>query len=111
MTSHIATCVFNLCYTQIEEEICANFKCLFLKQSVKDMDPQEILHFMCLAGFVLLLGRCCRGWVPKYSSNKTHPQTTLFDVGSFLIGIEVSLRQLVPEKTKGLIGPLTNSMY
>lgn len=69
---------------------------------------------MCLAGFVLLLGHCCRGWTPKCSSPhkiKTCPQTTnLFDVGSFLIGTDVSLRQLVPEKTKGLIGPLTNSM-
>ena len=95
---------------QVEEEICATFKSLFLKQQVKDVDPKEILQLMCLAGFVLLLGHCCRGWVPKYSSNKTHPQTTLFDVGSFLIGMEVSLRQLIPEKTKGLIGPFTNGM-
>ena len=70
----------------------------------------EMLHFMCLAGFVLLLGRCCRGWTPKYSPCKSRLQTTLFDVGSFLIGVEVSLRQLVPDKTKGLIGPLTNGI-
>ena len=74
------------------------------------MDHNEVLHFMCLAGFVLLLGRCCRGWVPKYNPSKTRPQTNLFDVGSFLIGVEVSLRQLIPEKTKGLIGPLTNGI-
>jgi len=87
---------------------------LFLKQRVKDIEHEEVLHFMCLAGFVLLLGCCCRGWTPKCSSShktKTHAQTTsLFDVGSFLIGTDVSLRQLVPEKTKGLIGPLTNGM-
>lgn len=93
---------------QVEEEICSNFRSLFLKQGVKDMEHDKVLHFMCLAGFVLLLGRCCRGWTPKHSPYKSRPQTTLFDVGSFLIGVEVSLRQLVPEKTKGLIGPLTN---
>lgn len=75
------------------------------------MEEEEVLQFMCLAGYVLLLGRCCRGWTPKRSPHKGHPQTALFDVGSFLIGVEVSMRQLVPEKTKGLIGPLTNGMH
>ena len=103
------TCMYMIFAAQVEEEICANFKSLFSKQ-VKDMNHEEVLHFMCLAGFVLLLGRCCRGWIPNYNPNKTRPQTTLFDVGSFLIGIEVSLRQLIPEKTKGLIGPLTNGI-
>lgn len=97
--------------TQVEEAICSTFRNFFLKQGVKDMEEEGILQFMCLAGFVLLLGRCCRGWTPKHSPNKSHPQTTLFDVGSFLIGVEVSMRQLVPEKTKGLIGPLTNGMH
>ena len=31
------------------------------------------------------------------------------DVGSFLIGVNVSLRQIASEKTQGLFGPLTNS--
>ena len=30
------------------------------------------------------------------------------DVGSFLIGVEVSLRQHAPALTQGLFGPLTN---
>lgn len=71
---------------------------------------ENILYFMCLAGFVLLLGCCCRGWIPRCNLQKAHPQTTLFDVGSFLIGIEASLRDLMPEKTNGLIGPLTNGI-
>jgi len=95
----------------VEEAICTNFKQLFIEQGIKEIKQDEILHYMCLAGFVLLLGRCCRGWGPKYGLHNARPQTAnLFDVGSFLIGIEVSLRQLMPEQTKGLIGPLTNSM-
>ena len=31
------------------------------------------------------------------------------DVGSFLVGVELSLRQLAPEITQGLLGPLTTS--
>ena len=94
--------------TQVEEAICTKFKSLFLKLHVKDMPDEEVLHLMCLAGFVLLLGHCCRGWTPKYNPNKTRQQTNLFDVGSFLIGVEVSLRQVIPEKIKCLVGPLTN---
>jgi len=94
----------------VEEAVCVNFKELFTKQGIKGIQEDEFSHYMCLAGFVLLLGRCCRGWGPKKGLHKTRPQTaSLFDVGSFLIGIEVSLRQLMPEQTKGLIGPLTNS--
>ena len=32
------------------------------------------------------------------------------DVGSFLIGVDVSVRQLAPELTQGLFGPLSNRM-
>ena len=32
------------------------------------------------------------------------------DVGSFLVGVDVSVRQLAPELTQGLFGPLSNRM-
>ncbi len=33
------------------------------------------------------------------------------DVGTFLIGVEVSLRHSEPVDTEGLFGPLTNGKY
>ena len=33
------------------------------------------------------------------------------DIGSFLIGVDVSIRQLAPELTQGLFGPISNSEY
>ena len=93
--------------------------------------------------YVLLLGRCCRGWgvgettlktteqdhftqpvvsdpLQKYQQGdeRRSPHVTRspikrrgckLDVGSFLIGVEISLRQQAPELTQGLFGPLTNS--
>lgn len=43
--------------------------------------------------------------VLQASSRKAGRQ---LDVGSFLVGVELSLRQLAPELTQGLLGPLTN---
>ena len=36
---------------------------------------------------------------------------TRLDVGSFLIGVEISLRNCEPSITEGLFGPLTNGIY
>lgn len=89
--------------------------------------------------YILILGRCCRGWDGNRTSNVAGPagpssRTYLdpllkfkereeteskeelikrrrgkLDTGTFLIGIDVSLRQLSAEKTQGLLAPLTNS--
>ena len=88
--------------------------------------------------YILILGRCCRGWDgsratnagPAGPSSRTYLDPLLkfkereeteskeelmkrrrakLDIGTFLIGIDVSLRQLSAEKTQGLFAPLTNS--
>lgn len=83
--------------------------------------------------YILLLGRCCRGWNGTGYSNNAAPSSRTYldpllkreeteskdelvkrrkgklDVGTFLIGVDVSLRQLSAEMTQGLFAPLTNS--
>ncbi len=126
---------------------------------------------MCLGAFVLMLGRCCRGWGTKervtrergdgasesklncvsaavssipelprtqhplvndplqqYSSDIVRKEAMApnspgrrmtrktmmgerLDLGSFLLGVDVSLRDCSPRMTQGLFGPLTNSMH
>lgn len=36
--------------------------------------------------------------------------TEKLDLGSFLIGMEISLRHIEPQKTQGVFGPLTNGL-
>lgn len=126
---------------------------------------EEVLSLMCLGAYVLLLGKCCRGWgaderrrreeesgnqshthweglpacpgilkatkgyisdpLQQYRTDSRHPRTIVvpgsplrrarraamggrLDLGSFLIGVEVSLRDSNPQMTAGLFGPLTN---
>lgn len=133
---------------------------------------------MCFSAYVLMLGRCCRGWgvekgVTKRNANPPHmeesskvttstviaepqklspkhpvsdplrkykmredevhtrPRHTItmpscepvqggtrqekmrpgLDLGSFLIGVEMSLRDSEPDMTQGLFGPLSNGKH
>ena len=114
---------------------------------------EDLLNLACLGSYVLLLGRCCRGWGEEErkerEGEKTSPHPPLLatrdplqryktgggppavrvpapepstsphqssrrarmggrlDLGSFLVGLEVSLRQTNPRHTQGLFGPLT----
>ena len=113
---------------------------------------EDMLCLVSMAAYVLLLGRCCRGWggeeqrgkeekieqrqmprnisshdplqnqtqysprivIPVMSAepHRTRRSTITdgrLDLGSFLLGIEVSLRHTHSETTQGLFGPLTNS--
>lgn len=132
---------------------------------------EELLCLMCLGAYVLLLGRCCRGWgaeeaatggrrergaEPRPTPDMTEKRTLSsqaqggqrpvrdplqqykvvrgseaaivvpgsparrksratmggkLDLGSFLIGVEVSLRHSHPKMTQGLFGPLTNGEW
>ena len=111
------------------------------------IEKRELLGLLCLGAYVLILGKCCRGWKsgdrntcvrieeregagavqvygedplrdyhqgmedsPQTMRNRLHMErrSGLLDVGSFLIGVEVSLRQQAPALTQGLFGPLSN---
>ena len=116
---------------------------------------EEVLSLVCLGAFVVLLGRCCRGWgeesgereggerererigpaagpvrdplqqyqsrrcqlpslpttIPAGSSPQRSRRAKLggrLDLGSFLVGVEASLRQSHPRQTMGLFAPLTS---
>ena len=102
----------------------------------------NLLVLLCLSVYVVLLGRCCRGWgcakeAPsdpsggtsnpsdgaggqdrpqpvavagaQESSSKRPTMRGQLDLGTFLVGVDVSLRDLFPDLTVGMFGPLTNS--
>lgn len=101
------------------------------------IDQKEILGIVTLCAYIILLARCCRGWaggvqvtqaqrgdqpaqdplLKYHEGSKTSPpmhtrakkRCCKLDTGSFLIGVDVSVRQLAYEVTQGLIGPLNNS--
>ena len=162
---------------QFEEEVCAGVRMAFPEEHQASVRREELLSLVCLGAYVLLLGRCCRGWgeevgggrevgkggtasegqrssvavdspsvlpgsrtvrdpLHQYKMTGGHrsrdpplpvavvvPVATAepsvcrtrraamagrLDLGSFLIGVEVSLRQSHPKTTQGLYGPLTN---
>eukprot|EP00731_Ephydatia_muelleri_P023922 Em0016g193a len=118
----------------------------------------NLLNLLCLAVYVVLLGRCCRGWgcsqdtglegASKHRDGASNPlgetseplslsnpaegavgqasagvgnngvqpggkRTAMrgqLDLGTFLVGVDVSLRDLFPDLTVGLFGPLTNNV-
>ena len=109
---------------------------------------EDLLSLVCLGVYVLLLGRCCRGWGEEgreggcegegergrirdplqhyHPRRPQHPPPAAvvpgfppqrvrrgrmagrLDLGSFLVGLEISLRQSHPRQTRGLFGPLTS---
>ena len=133
-------------FMKINEKIGSNFLHLFPEEYLTKIDRKELLGLMCLGAYVLLLGKCCRGWgigdkctvskgldetpdipgpIPdpllkyqqigaRHSPVISHEEGSRkrggrrLDVGSFLIGVEVSIRQMAPELTQGLFGPLSN---
>ena len=151
-------CFFAL---QVEEMVCATFRRSLPEEHLTSIKEEEVLSLMCLGAFMLLLGKCCRGWgadergrgegtsgsihniIPPIMTHKQHftsdplqeyktetcrprtprtivvPSSSLrrasrggrLDLGSFLIGVEVSLRDCIPRETVGLFGPLTNGEW
>ncbi len=160
---------FLLYWTQVEEDVCGSFRLSLPEDYLASIDQEEIVNLMCLGAYVLMLGRCCRGWGTKESgrgagedgageskgtwenSDSSRPELVRrqvkdplqqystvmaqrqphahvavasnspgrrvtrkammgerLDLGSFLLGVEVSLRHSNPTMTRGLFGPLTN---
>ena len=168
--------VFNL---QVEEDVCKVFHQSFPEDCFGRIKQEELLRLFSLGTYVLLLGKCCRGWgadellvgnekkrgeasitsqlqnessgaaviakpststpqrqpnapdpLQKYkSAGESRRQQTIIvpygspergmrratvggklDLGSFLIGIDISLRDEDPNMTQGLFAPLTNGM-
>lgn len=140
--------------------MCTAFRMALPEEHLTRIKKEEVLSLMCLGAFVLLLGKCCRGWgadergrgegasgsvhniIPpimnpkqrftadplqeyKTESCRRNPRTIVvpssslrrasrggrLDLGSFLIGVEVSLRDCIPRETVGLFGPLTNGEW
>ena len=161
---------------QFEEEVCTAFRMAFPEEHQASVREEELLCLLCLGAYVLLLGRCCRGWgeeevrgrgrgdgasgplVSDSSSGIVAPLVLAgsrtvrdplhhykmdggprqggrgpvvipavegssprrtrraglggkLDLGSFLLGVEVSLRHMHPKITQGLFGPLTNGQW
>ena len=171
--------------------MCESFRRTLPEECLTNIESEETLSLLCLGAFVLMLGRCCRGWGDEGRTDKERgggererrvggrmergrgdgaswsklleesskmlgpvfpdvqkakryvqdplqsyklrgvqephtivvpgsPQNTKaarkvamgaqLDLGSFLIGVEVSLRDCEPKKTAGLFGPLTNGV-
>ena len=161
---------------QIEEEVCEGVRMTFPEEHQASVKEEELLCLVCLGAYVLLLGRCCRGWGEEVGGGgrvgkgnagpgegstvavdspatqggsrtvrdplhhykmdrgqRSHdpppavpvviPAAALepsgcrtrraamagrLDLGSFLVGVEVSLRHSHRKATQGLFGPLTN---
>lgn len=162
---------------QVEEDVCKVFCQSFPEKHLGRIRQEEILYLFSLGTYVLLLGKCCRGWgadeslvgcekrrgdseattinqsrnenfgagiiakpstpqrqldtsdpLHKYKSagDSKRQQTIIvpygspgrgmrratiggkLDLGSFLIGVEISLRNDDPNMTQGLFAPLTN---
>ena len=119
------------------------------EECLMKIEKRELLGLLCLGAYVLLLGKCCRGWGSNDKSTRLKmegregerqvygedplkdyhqgmedsPNTArnrlrmerrgggLLDVGSFLLGVEVSMRQQAPALTQGLFGPLSNGEH
>ena len=159
---------------QVEEVVCSNFRMSLPEEHLTCIKEEEVLSMMCFGAFVLMLGKCCRGWgsdeqrargrgdgasdsvlhenstkagltpatpqstkpkkrfisdpLQQYKMDSRCPRTIVvpssplrrasramvggrLDLGSFLIGVEVSLRDCIPRETVGLFGPLTNSEW
>lgn len=159
---------------QVEEVVCSSFRMSLPEEHLTCVKEEEVLSLMCLGAFVLMLGKCCRGWgsderrekgrsdgasesvlhensskvgltpatpldtkpkkrfisdpLQQYKMDPRYPRTIVvpssplrranraavggrLDLGSFLIGVEVSLRDHIPLETEGLFGPLTNSKW
>lgn len=144
--------------------MCAAFRMAFPDEHQTSVKEEELLCLVCLGTYVLLVGKCCRGWgeeegggrgrretdhsppvlagsrtvgdpLHQYKMDRVHrsheplktaavvipaaqgpsPRRTRratmagrLDLGSFLIGVEVSLRHSHPRISQGLFGPLTN---
>ena len=161
---------------QVEEDVCKVFRQSFPEEHLGRIRQEELLYLFSLGTYVLLLGKCCRGWgadeslvgnekrrgdleatatsqfqndfraaiiaksstpqrqphvsdplqkyksagdskrqqtiiVPYGSPGRGHRRTTIggkLDLGSFLIGVEISLRNDDPNMMQGLFAPLTN---
>ena len=172
---------------QIEEDVCRVFHQSFPEEDLDQVKQEELLGLFALGTYVLLLGKCCRGWgtddslskpsdsagrkeerggietnlrsllhndsfaspemadaprpprlrvhapdpLQKYKSiAESRRQQTIvvpcgsplrgvrkaniggkLDLGSFLIGVDVSLREEDPNMTQGLFAPLSNGEY
>ena len=162
-------------YPQVEEDVCRVFCQSFPEEHLDRVKQEELLFLFSLGTYVLLLGKCCRGWgaddslvgnerkgnkaivtsqlhnesfrapviakphtpqrqlhtpdpLQKYkSAGESRRQPTILvphgspgggarratiggklDLGSFLIGVDVSTRDEDPNMTQGLFAPLTN---
>ena len=135
--------------------MCVAFHLAFPEDPQPGVREDDLLCLACLGAYVLLLGRCCRGWgeegkrrrgetppgpgaaqdplhhyqrlrgglrshdhpgvvIPQPLSPRRPRRATMtgrLDLGSFLVGVEVSLRHTHPRLTQGLFGPLTNGQY
>ena len=152
--------------------MCASFRMSLPEEYLTCINTQEILSLMCLGAYVLMLGKCCRGWgaedrmvrergdgasgsqlnedsfrifpfipqapreqrrfakdpLQRYKTDLRQPRTIVvpssplrranravmgghLDLGSFLLGVDVSLRDCDPKMAQGLFGPLTNSKH
>ena len=171
--------VFTFCTFQIEEDVCRVFYQSFPEEHLGQVKQEELLGLFALGTYVLLLGKCCRGWgmedslskpvggggsvetnrsqlhdesfttpaipdppkpprlvhasdpLQKYKSvAESRRQQTIvvpygspprgtrkatiggkLDLGSFLIGVDISQRDEDPNMTQGLFGPLSNGIY
>ena len=169
--------LLKIIHYQIEGHVCETFKQSLPEDYLSYLKEDELFSLMCLGAYVLMLGKCCRGWgadegmvrgrgdgasgnliedsradFTTVVSETTNPRphfppdplqrykvsgisrvpkpvvltqsspsavrnvrratiTGKLDLGSFLIGMEVSLRHSEPQKTQGLFGPLTNGTY
>ena len=149
--------------------MCRVFVQSFPEQQLGQVREEELLSLFSLGTFVILLGKCCRGWgadtettatgrygetgreklqgeslklatstlpqrqahapdplqkykstgemrqpivVPHGSPGRRTQRATMaggkLDHGSFLIGVDVSLREEEPAMTQGLFAPLSN---
>ena len=169
--------VNTFCTFQIEEDVCSVFYRSFPEEHLGQVKQEELLSLFALGTYVLLLGKCCRGWgtedslsksgggggsietnrsqlhnesfttpviadppkpprlvhasdpLQKYKSiaAESRRQETIIvpygspprgvrkaniggklDLGSFLIGVDISLRDEDPNMTQGLFAPLSN---
>jgi hypothetical protein len=141
-------------FIKFEEEVFVRLRESLLEETQgQGVRREDLLNLACLGSYVLLLGRCCRGWgeeerkeregektsphppslatrdpLQRYKAGGGPPAVRVpapepstsphqssrrarmggrLDLGSFLVGLEVSLRQTNPRHTQGLFGPLT----
>ena len=52
-----------LCYFQFDEEVCLRVcRAISMETESQGVGQEDLLSLVCLGVYVLLLGRCCRGW-------------------------------------------------